>query len=633
MSFPKPSFFPRKKENPKDAKRKNIGMELDMDESVKQIIDSSKKCSSILLDVTVIRPAEETNNSNKKFVTQTSTLNSSQVRKLIASMEMGNHDKSKLLDKIFGQRSNDCVMKISKHVTTPITDGTYPPDIFSSLRRSETIPAKRDTHRSSLPWDRFYKKCNCSGSLHQTLSKISSGVVLNRTSSECCLSNRRIDGDGDQHNMQHIYTTAKSFNLKNVFACKNKNSYENKNEDPCNCQNCAILNVIEDTQKKPMFAGPIEASGFEERRHFRSRKYPSEHAICNLQYTQLTKKINELEERLAAHEERSVAKDYFKRIITKLVTHITKITSGGSQDKIHTTNHYREKYPEKYTERYVDHYSDKYQYRSTFDQRYHVNPMLFSDSTPQKEMKSLNSIEKETCDSNTQSDDIDGFWKWGGEILRPGIDLKNKIVQLMEDYLQRKKTGQPKGADFGANMEKNDRDKEIKIYVDVISNNLHHKNISNASTPVIYITKSGVYKKDKDKLNKCKRNEPDVLLNKKEYKARDVNVAYVNPNIKSWTEYSLSTSLGSSFSDQVEYELCKEKFKEILSNTKTEGKKRLWNTIWNQAVINGQKKNDFVTIQVPNGSNEVMEMYYTIAELENILTNDHSNASKNPRNY
>lgn len=59
----------------------------------------------------------------------------------------------------------------------------------------------------------------------------------------------------------------------------------------------------------------------------------------------------------------------------------------------------------------------------------------------------------------------------------------------------------------------------------------------------------------------------------------------------------------------------------ILDNTKSDGKKKLWNTIWNQAMTNCLKKNDRVAIQIPQNDSKggIIEFYYTIAELEQLL--------------
>lgn len=70
------------------------------------------------------------------------------------------------------------------------------------------------------------------------------------------------------------------------------------------------------------------------------------------------------------------------------------------------------------------------------------------------------------------------------------------------------------------------------------------------------------------------------------------------------------------FADQKE-------FKKMISNTKEEDRFHLWQSIWCQALSNGQNKGDTVTIQIPDKKNskrqKSVEIEYTIAELESLL--------------
>lgn len=61
----------------------------------------------------------------------------------------------------------------------------------------------------------------------------------------------------------------------------------------------------------------------------------------------------------------------------------------------------------------------------------------------------------------------------------------------------------------------------------------------------------------------------------------------------------------------------------MISNTKEEDRFHLWQSIWCQAVSNGQNKEDTVTIQIPDKRDKKkqknIEIEYTIAELESLL--------------
>lgn len=63
-------------------------------------------------------------------------------------------------------------------------------------------------------------------------------------------------------------------------------------------------------------------------------------------------------------------------------------------------------------------------------------------------------------------------------------------------------------------------------------------------------------------------------------------------------------------------------FLKTISNTRDEDKVKLWKNIWKQALINGQTKNDKVTIQIPrflDENNKPVEIQYVIGDLEKLL--------------
>lgn len=113
--FRNKSLFSYKKKN-KPTKEDVLEPNAD-DVAVKPVVEPKESTS--LLDVTVIRPSQT--NSNHKFITQTSTLNSSQVRDLITSMEMGAQDKNKLLHKIFRNKLIDPTTETSDNLDATTT--------------------------------------------------------------------------------------------------------------------------------------------------------------------------------------------------------------------------------------------------------------------------------------------------------------------------------------------------------------------------------------------------------------------------------------------------------------------------------------------------------------------------------
>lgn len=75
--------------------------------------------------------------------------------------------------------------------------------------------------------------------------------------------------------------------------------------------------------------------------------------------------------------------------------------------------------------------------------RYQVNPVLIVNNNDKLSEQNYNILgPKEIYESVTESEytESERIWKWSGDILKPGIDLKNKITSLVEERLRARKT-------------------------------------------------------------------------------------------------------------------------------------------------------------------------------------------------
>lgn len=490
-------------------------LEVEMDDEVREIITSPEKCASTLLDVTVIKPKD----LDHLYCSHKATLSGAEVKKLIASMELEKQDKQRLIEKLLStedpKSSGDYVKKkfVKKIPGFPKTD-------------RERISTTDDTN-SDLAYN--YK---------QKLSK------------KC------------EERMQQIYTTPKTYkDIKSIFTCKNKNGYDQseKPDIPCLCRNCAIIGVLTDSQKKPFITENLydprdllsnnrrESKDAKRKKCVNFKNGIDDHIECEYYFKHLLAKIRRLEERLAIQEERSVAKDYFKRIITKLVTHLSKITNYAAQDGSYPRPKSREG-------------REQYRIRDRCgDNRYHVHPVLVDQTLSRVDLDDFLPTSNDSKSSDKYHQTQDSFWKWGEEILKPGIDLKNKIVMLLEDTLHslKKPMSVPSklgGIEkvFGSSIEEPQKLRG-EIPVRDVSNNKHNcacKNCSNSNN-----NNFGSSSSKPKKSRSCEKKTRSGAHTKQDsFYEESLNVSYLNPQMQKWQEESLvSFKLESSDMDSLKY--------------------------------------------------------------------------------
>ncbi|KAL1506139.1 hypothetical protein ABEB36_005558 [Hypothenemus hampei] len=594
------------------SKNLELSLEVEVDDEVRSIIRNPDRCQSALLDVTVIKPR-----GLNDYTTNTQTLKSNQVKMLLGSMNLGDADKQILMEKLFG---TEFTTKDSK---------------------------KKDIENTSLS-----SKCKHSSAKYEKQS-----ILTDKRNSTILYNNYQHQQAYERNypalsKVQHIYTSPRTMdNIRTMFECQNKHKDEagtHKVDQPCLCQNCAIVGILSDSQKKPFATEtipiPLEEKESRIRRPSRKKSVSFKHIEdlssssksqdqCQAIFKLLSVRISELEKRILQQEQKAVPKDYFKKIITKLVNHLSKLTQYTTEERI-ATNSQRDR------DRDRDLLAPHTKLKPSDKNKYYVNPVLVENTY---KVQAEKDYEPKPC-SSAEPSRGESIWKWGEDFLTTGKDLKDKVVVLLEDTLRNlRKT-------FEKTANQHDQD-EIQTIVDELSQNLNRtvkvcsprrkqdKEIGSRTTR----SKNNIYLPSVPNNTRLKQNDeksgkPSLIPRYKRKTGPDINVEYVNPRVKRW---QVEESSGSFKIDSSDYDSHREtmtevrknryrsEFKRVLENTKTADKFKLWQSIWNQALENRQTKADTVVIQIPdpkdNLRQKMIHLEYTIGELEKLLLNDHNN--------
>lgn len=168
------------------------------------------------------------------------------------------------------------------------------------------------------------------------------------------------------------------------------------------------------------------------------------HDQCQAIFKILSARINELEKRVCIQEEKAVPKDYFKKIITKLVTHLSKLTHYTTEErnlvcslcknfiKLFENIIFQSSSPR---QRDISTHN-RYKTNNEKYNRYYVNPVLVDNTYKVPAEKEYDP--KPCSSSEAPRGPSESLWKWGEDF---GRDLKNKVVVLLEDTLHNLKKG------------------------------------------------------------------------------------------------------------------------------------------------------------------------------------------------
>lgn len=446
-----------KEVNAKTSTRSNdeleLSLEVEIDDEVKEIIKSPKKCASTLLDVTIIRPEDV----DKFYTIHKKTLKGNEVKKFIKAMNLNKNDVKKVIDNM---------LEASKGKSA----GDYD-------RNSHHPGNMRNTNELN-------------GNIKKLL--LEDDMISDEFSVEKVVEK-----------VNQIYTTPKTFQeLNSIFQCKNRYRKDDNGKPnmPCVCENCAIVGVVTDSQKKTFGTektyDPLEQKYKRDFIKKRKVSYCAEdHNECQYYFKYLSAKIKSLEARLSAQEDKTVPKDYFRKIITKLVANISKLSSP-SQTHLPSSSRRSRAYS-----------TDDHSYEN-FRQKHTKTYNVSSNDTK--------TFTRPSSKKTSSSVNDTPFWKWGEEVLRPGIDIKNKIGQLLEETIKNLKGSKPSSG-------KSDM-----------------KQIANQMPNNIYKTVHDIPEKEEAA---HKRKEKEFLRKRSIKGVSSVNVSYINPT--QWDESQMSLIMES----------------------------------------------------------------------------------------
>lgn len=582
--------------------QENVPMSLDVqvDEVSKKILANPEKCRSVLLDVTVIKPKEL-----EVFGTEmTNTLTAQEVRKLISSLEKQRRNQLKYIKNL---KNDDTIIKVKKHEPSR-KDGKFRP---ASSERKDFVGVSESVEPLFCEIRRSLKNVETRITNMQDINLVISQTTTDHASQEFIYHKKRVDSvhsEGVDRFKADSYVyraSEKPYNdLKPLLKPPNhKNPKKEHNyEGKCYCENCGVIGLLSECQKHPLM------SELRESQPPTSVRKDFCHLDCSKKIktrfndelsddldqsgfylNHLTQRVRILEERLALQEKQSVPKEYFKRIITNVMKNITpKIFSPKSNpDLLNETKFFPQDDFKKFP------FSPPKSSRSGREPVtcFRTNTGEFKNFTHKTDKSTFTDYEY----TNPH------FWRWGEDILKPGIDLKNRIITLMHDILikftlvDRDSVAKMK-QNYGYEIPKSCTS-EVKIYNIEVKNEKQAQSRSDRFDSCLF----------EDKKESVTRNYKHKVAERD----KNVNVSYLNPKLMNWKADPNQVS-------------AKEEFIKIVSRAKGAQKEMLWKNIWNQAKINGQSRDDKITIKIPvlknTGSNEMFQTELTIKEVEEVLS-------------
>lgn len=238
---------------------------------------------------------------------------------------------------------------------------------------------------------------------------------------------------------RHVYATIKTMDhLRKVFPCQHPNENRNKPDRPCVCEHCGVVGVLIDSQKRPMvYNSEEELADISDSKYYKippSKDWkPSVSSGTPDIINELNERVRMLEIRLQRHEARSVSKDYFKRVINKLVSYI----QPRYDQVLHLDQVHKSPLKKNMSTQYSKAVSKKDTPNKHHSNNYCVRPVVIE--TEASKGKSLNATCEKSSEKQVSADSslnhLQCFWRWGEEIVRPGIDLKDKMIALLEEKL------------------------------------------------------------------------------------------------------------------------------------------------------------------------------------------------------
>lgn len=356
-----------------------LALEVEINESLKHVLASpAKNSSDALLDVTIIRPSD----SDTTHET-TVALNKDEVR--------------------------DFITLVEQH------------------HRQQNEPNREKTQEGRSTYEELTSNDRNDREGHQRHRKADK-------------ADRNDDNDGKIcENPKQVYATVNNTfdKLKHNLPCQNKNRENEKSGTPCMCQHCGIVGVLVQSQKGPIAPfPPLEETSPQrqarpQRREVKHRKVMDVARKRSIDQLQLLREINSriknLERRIAIQEETAVPKEYLKHILHKVLTHYSTRNVQANDPKLRNNS-------TQYSSRNIGespNMIDKRRKEETATRKYYQVHTMLDDH--QNWLDGSNNKRK-VNDKTTEEEHL--YWLWGEEVVKPGCDLKNKILNLLEDKLK-----------------------------------------------------------------------------------------------------------------------------------------------------------------------------------------------------
>lgn len=339
------------------------------------------------------------------------------------SMEVNRHPQRKQEDKRAVLRKDErCVN------SAPLNACNQPPETSNTQSRSvDTVNHNGHRHCNRHKHD---KREMGDQWLSEKPSETSSAKIrrLKRK-----LMNKRDIDIGD--NLRQVYATARTSNLKELLKCQNPNRHKEDPKTPCFCQNCGIIDVLLESQKRPYteetYACEEPENSNHNNRSFRSRTEILKPPADCMVKEENKQALNELRERMKVIEttlqeqaEKYVTKEYLRLVVDKLVSYFAPKSERHKTPVVKKDTSTQCKKPIRLKDTAtlkVDPIKRKQNDRI-------VGSAFSFETSPQPSSLFAKSNKEE-----------DIFWKWGNETIKPGLDLKSKILRLIQEIIKPEK--------------------------------------------------------------------------------------------------------------------------------------------------------------------------------------------------
>lgn len=351
--------------------------------------------------------------------------------------------------------------------------------------------------------------------------------------------------------LRQVYTTAKTSNIRDLLKCQNPNRHNEDPKQPCLCKHCGMTDVLIESQKRLMPEECYDSTPEEPKSTDSLKSNNMNKRILN----DLLKRVKTLELALYNQEEKYVTKEYLKIVVDKIISYITP-----KQERT-VKPHHCVRSPLKMNAATQCNKLQKDTIKIASSRRKQYEQFIGSAlSTPKEEQNQSKASDDE--ESDLQEDDEehvyqnnDIFWRWGDETIKPGVDLKDRIIKLMNDSTVKTNPHRPSKRDVAvvassektlylygsenqdntvSDMKPSKNFKQIldvmseKIYTDYIAghkpekSNLHQRNEKKALDDGMFKMNMHNARKKTEMLRKASEQNDDDSITKKSFDLKKV---------------------------------------------------------------------------------------------------------------